>query len=192
MRQEDEKMYHIPNDKRAKQSSERLYEGLIKALKRKSLIDIAVTDITKETSVSRATFYRLFDNPSDILLYKCDILMKEAIDKAQGLIGSSLQECFTSYISSLMESKELLIALIDNNRMDILSYSHESYIKDIEKTFLEGRGLSEKQERFLASMLVGIMPSIFKGWLLEQNKSAQEILVEVKEGISIMKELFDN
>lgn len=184
-------MYHIPSDKRAIQSAEGLYKGLISCLEKKALADITVMDITSAYSVSRATFYRLFDNATDILRYKTDIIMALAINEVKEKGKADLQKAFILFISSWMKNKELLIALIENNRMDILTSSHETYIGDIEEFFLKKGSLSEREERYLASLLVGIMPSTFRLWLLDQSKTPEEVFIEVKEGISLLQELFE-
>lgn len=190
MRQEAEKMYHIPNDKRAITSAEGLYNGLLECAKKRAITEITITDITSSSGVSRATFYRLFDNSTDILLYKCNLIMGEALKQASILAKEDLEKTFIHYISSWMKNKELLIALIENNRMDILASSHEKHMKEIEELLLKNRGLTEFQEHYLASLLVGIMPSVFKIWLMNQKQSPEEVLKEVKNGLMLMNELF--
>lgn len=72
-------MYHIPNDKRAKRSGELIYQGLLNCLKKKSFELITITDLQKESGVARSTFYRLFDNMSDVLYWQCNLCFWEAL-----------------------------------------------------------------------------------------------------------------
>ncbi len=85
-------MYHISNDKRARQSSELIYQGLLACLKHKNFDEITVTDLQKASGVARTTFYRAFDNMSDILYWKCDLCFQE-------VLGSFTQEQFKDELS---------------------------------------------------------------------------------------------
>ena len=60
-------MYHISKDKRAVQSSELIYKGLLECIKKKPFDQITVSDLQKVSGVARTTFYRAFDNISDVL-----------------------------------------------------------------------------------------------------------------------------
>ena len=60
-------MYHISKDKRALQSSELIYNGLLECIKKKPFDQISVSDLQKASGVARSTFYRAFDNISDVL-----------------------------------------------------------------------------------------------------------------------------
>ncbi len=62
-------MYHISKDERAKKSAIKIGNGLLRCLKTKEFYQITVTDIQKTSNVGRATFYRLFDNITDVLSY---------------------------------------------------------------------------------------------------------------------------
>ncbi len=54
-------MYHISNDKRIKQSSELIWNGLLKCLESKPFENITITDLQKTSGVAKTTFYRSFD-----------------------------------------------------------------------------------------------------------------------------------
>lgn len=62
-------MYHIKNDKRCHKSAAHIGEALKALLEEKPLAEISVTDLQKASGVSRSTFYRLFDNVDDVLVY---------------------------------------------------------------------------------------------------------------------------
>ena len=54
-------MYHISKDKRALQSSELIYNGLLECIRKKPFDQITVSDLQKASGVARSTFYRAFD-----------------------------------------------------------------------------------------------------------------------------------
>ena len=64
-------MYHIKNDVRSQKSAKFISEGLQKCLAYKTFSEITITDVLRASYVGRATFYRLFDNLSDVLAYLC-------------------------------------------------------------------------------------------------------------------------
>ena len=51
-------MYHIVNDKRAYASSRLVRDALFELVKEKPYDKITISDICRESTVSRATFYR--------------------------------------------------------------------------------------------------------------------------------------
>ena len=67
-------MIHVKEDKRAKRSAELLLDGLVICMNQKDFTEISVSDLQKASGVSRATFYRLFDNVQDVLAFKCEEL----------------------------------------------------------------------------------------------------------------------
>ncbi len=73
-------MYHVGNDFRSKKSAFKIYQSLRHNLLNKSLSDITVVDIYKESGIARTTFYRLFDNVIDVLEYQLEIFIKEYIN----------------------------------------------------------------------------------------------------------------
>lgn len=65
-------MYHVKDGKRTKESARLIVGGLHECLKMKKFESITVTDVQKQSTVGRATFYRLFDSVSDVLAYEFD------------------------------------------------------------------------------------------------------------------------
>lgn len=77
-------MYHIPNNKRSRETAFKIYQSVRHNLWTKRLEDITVSDIYKESGIARTTFYRLFDYVSDVLEYQLEIYIKEYIEKKKG------------------------------------------------------------------------------------------------------------
>lgn len=67
------KPYGIPDNKKSYASQTKIYKTLRRLLKSKSLNDISVSELVSESGVSRSTFYRNYDNVSDVLENKFDI-----------------------------------------------------------------------------------------------------------------------
>ena len=65
-------MYHIKSDKRAQTSAQLIGDAMLELLKARAFDDISVSDIQRQSTVGRATFYRLFDNTVDVLSWLCN------------------------------------------------------------------------------------------------------------------------
>ncbi|GEM_PF-5850719 len=72
-------MYHISKDKRAARSAALIYDGLLECMKKKPFDAVTISDLQKASGVARTTFYRAFDNLSDVLYWKCDTCFSEAL-----------------------------------------------------------------------------------------------------------------
>ena len=73
-------MYHIKQDRRSRASADEIARGLNTCLKTMPLSAVTITDLHRATGVSRATFYRLFDNIEDVLVYQCDQMLESMRD----------------------------------------------------------------------------------------------------------------
>jgi AcrR family transcriptional regulator len=60
-------MYEFSDNKKASKSQKKIYKALRKILLRKPLSKITVADINNECGISRSTFYRNFNNVTDVL-----------------------------------------------------------------------------------------------------------------------------
>lgn len=117
-------MYHISNDKRAIQSSELIYQGLLDCMKKKSFDRITISDLQKTSGIARTTFYRAFDNISDVLYWKCDTCFYEVLGNYH---PQPFQEDFNlirHYFEYWMEHSDILELLMQINRQDIIYSCH--------------------------------------------------------------------
>lgn len=113
-------MYHIKSDRRSQRTAAEIGRGLLECLKEKPLSSVTVTDIHRITSISRATFYRLFDNIEDVLDYLCEESSREDLEQLGAIEADSTDPLFTRLLAKGMESHDLFKALMDNGRYDLL------------------------------------------------------------------------
>ncbi len=120
-------MYHIKSDKRSQASAMEIARGLQECLKTTPLKAITVSDLHRVTGISRATFYRLFDTPEDVLLYRLDQMTRNAVAYDMGETLSS-KRLLESIVDVGLENHELLKALAENDRLDLLfRYTEENF-----------------------------------------------------------------
>lgn len=117
-------MYHISKDARAKRSAEMICKGLEECLKEKPLCEIRVSNIYERSGVSRATFYRLFDNINDVFAYACDKIRTDVMDAVKKLSFPNKREHVLYCIKRWVAHELLMKALVDNNLYGIFYESH--------------------------------------------------------------------
>jgi AcrR family transcriptional regulator len=103
-------MVHVGKDKRQIQSAKLICQGLDTLMTRREYRHISVTQIAEEAGVGRATFYRLFDDKSDVVAYQMELVFEEM------LINMSPDTQANVVLSALFESwlkrKDLFLSLI--------------------------------------------------------------------------------
>jgi AcrR family transcriptional regulator len=82
-------MYRKSDDKRVRQSTEKLYQAILALLNDKSFEDIGIKEVCDKASIGRATFYRNFDYVEDIMRYKLSLY----VDELQALHDKYMNDC---------------------------------------------------------------------------------------------------
>ncbi len=184
-------MYHISKDLRAKRSAEKIGNGLLSTLKNKNFIEITVTDIQKSSSVSRATFYRLFDNTYDVLSYLCDNLFEKVSKQFKLIDKYSPKTTSLKFIQELMNNKSLLSALINCERMDILYNSHLKYISKNINYFFPNSSIDKEQMNYLMITMTSLISSCLTAWLKNGSyETAEQIQTRLKNSLKILSNIF--
>ncbi len=175
-------MYHIPADKRAINSANLIAEGLMKCLKQKDFSKISITDINKVSFVSRATFYRLFDNTIDVLSYKCDQMFERLIHDFEHMDIQSSNEFLIYFIKQSMEHELLFETISTSNHIDILYASHMKYKNSLKEKFLSECVLTDSQMDCVISVLSVSLCSILNMWIKNGRiETPQQLYLDIKE-----------
>ncbi|QSP94744.1 TetR/AcrR family transcriptional regulator [Marinobacter salinisoli] len=175
-------MYHIKADKRVRRSAERMYEGLNRCLEAKSLKEITVSDVCKESKVGRATFYRNFDVVSDILSMKCDQCFKEVLEgfvEHNGDRPFDAKNLLKFYISYWSENWKIIDHIVKSNRIDIIYKCHLKNSLIIASKYNPNPHLSEAERRYLIAMRSGETISILSTWILGGRKETADELFNI-------------
>ncbi|MBO4446830.1 MAG: TetR/AcrR family transcriptional regulator [Bacteroidales bacterium] len=113
-------MYRVKDDKRVQTSVQRIFDGLDACLDSKNFNDISVSDISTAAGISRATFYRLFDSPSDILAYICDQLVIGNVRNYLDSSISSIHEFRIRLVDYWLDRYDLVNIILKSQRDDLL------------------------------------------------------------------------
>lgn len=172
-------MYHISNDKRAVQSANIIYKGLLQCLNHKSFDQITVTDVQKASGVARTTIYRCFDNLSDILYWRCDLAFYEALHSVKPSNVPSELELMQGYFTYWTNHSDILELLININRQDIIYACHIKNAKVLEQSYGTLPGMDETNSRYFMAICTGVTVSMLKAWLDCGRKETAEELVHI-------------
>lgn len=155
-------MYHIPNDARALRSAELLSDGLVRLMKKKLLPDITVKDLVAVSGVSRATYYRLFDNLTDILSWKLDFIISSSMEEAVSAASVDFRHIFLEFIRHRDRHRDLINGLIRSGRSDLIYTAHRNHMDDILRYLPIDQELSDVQKEYLAEYLAVSVPIAFR------------------------------
>ena len=179
-------MYHIARDKRAEKSAEKIFAGLWKCLRNKDFTEVTISDIQKETGVGRATFYRLFDNLSDVLYWRCDTCFHNVLSDCSPSMFLNEINFAKHYFKYWMEHCEILECLIKINRQDIIYSCHMKNAEMLQQKYGSLIGAS-KHGNYFMSIRTGFTISILTAWVKNGRKETPDEIAEIiKEQILII------
>lgn len=171
-------MYHISNDKRAKKSAYLIAEGLLKCLKTMDFENITISDISKASTVSRATFYRLFDNTMDVAEYLWDVQFQNLLDDYYQNRLPSDKSPMIIFLERLMQQSLLIDIVTKAQRMDIIYKSHLKYVRFMSDEYLSETNYTEREWTFLSGILAGQLCGLLSTWCLQGRKETPEELMQ--------------
>lgn len=174
-------MYHISNDKRARQSAQLIWNGLLDCMKKKNFNEITITDLQKSSGVARTTFYRAFDNISDVLYWKCDTCFHEALSNCTTATLLNEVDFAKYYFKYWIDHSEILEWLIKINRQDIIYACHIKNAEELQQKYGNPDGLGIKHGDYFMSIRTGFTISILTVWLKNGRKESADELVEIIE-----------
>ncbi|MGN0425609.1 MAG: TetR/AcrR family transcriptional regulator [Acetatifactor sp.] len=180
-------MYHISKDKRAIQSSELIYKGLLECIKKKPFDQITVSDLQKVSGVARTTFYRAFDNISDVLYWKCDTCFHEALGNYRPKSFQGELDLARHYFDYWINHSDILELLMQINRQDIIYSCHMKNADILQRRFGSLPGMNMKYGNYFIAIRTGFTISILTVWLKgEKKESADELVQIIEEQLNLL------
>ncbi|MGM9530604.1 hypothetical protein [Intestinibacter sp.] len=165
---------------------------MLKCLEVKPFDKITVTDIWKTSSVGRSTFYRLFDNTSDVLEYLCDQIFETLNEKHPIDETLNTNDLALRFIEIWMEHKTLLKAIVDSNRMDLLYNAHKKYLLPSKDIFFTNEQLNSFESEYLVATLTSCISAYLTTWIKHGCKEdSQTLFIQLKKCFSILGNMFD-
>lgn len=172
-------MYHIKNDKRCIKSAGRIGEALRELLSEKPLSDITVTDIQKRSGAGRSTFYRLFDNTDDVLLYLAEEEFQEMVRKYRELEWTDFTE---HMIRNIMSESRVILNVTSSGKMHVIS---KALRNDLTREAEADRYEFDNLSRYMIAIFIGGCISLVTAW--DENGREES----VDELARMMRRAFD-
>lgn len=177
-------MFHLKDDIRAERSAKMLYDALMEMLETKPFDKVTVSDISQKSTVSRATFYRNFDEIVDLLYWKCNQEFREVLT---GFTTSepdmTKEDVLLEYILRfwmIPDKIKLPEILMDTGRIDII---YNSFVNNagIIIDFLEAKQIpmSTDNYEFFISVRAGFFVGIIRAWIRTGRKQTPEELSKI-------------
>ena len=183
-------MYHIVDDQRAHKSARKLVEGLEACLARRKYEEISISELCETAGVGRATFYRLFDNMTDVLYYQCSEVIHLVADAVErdGII--SLRQAMLDFINEWMKRRKLLETLQITNQLELLHRAHMENIASFRKNIETVGHMDEVQEAYVVGLLTATLPALIRVWALRgERETAEELYLCMKSSASMIGNL---
>lgn len=184
-------MYHIKPDKRSRTSAEAIVNGMQECLKTAPLNSITVSDIHRVTGISRATFYRLFDTPEDVLRYHFDQMIAASVENASPDRQYTSRELLERTITLGMEHHAFLKALVDNGRLDLLfRYTEKSFRMPEVEDSLFSSGTDPMEREYILNQLSMSMVATLITWAKNgRQETAAQVVQYLKKYVRVVSTL---
>ena len=123
-------MYHVGSTKRSRDSAELIYYGIVICSQHQPLDSITIAEIQRTTGVARTTFYRSFDNISDVLEWKCDQYYQGFLAQlpANHEKGPSLHQLSMMMLEYVEQNPELPVFLLGQGKIMMLLERYQDLI----------------------------------------------------------------
>lgn len=182
-------MYHIRNDKRTLRSARSIYEGLMTCLGHKPLDQVTISDVQRASGVARTTFYRSFDNISDVLAWRCDESFREVLGSIDPESFRNEHEMGRQYFSYWMEHGDILELLVRNNRYDIIYASHRRVGDEMRERYGSVSGVTPKHGDYFMAVRTGFTLSVLTTWAEHGRAESVDELLEIIDELGIQPTL---
>ncbi len=158
-------MAELKKNKRSFDSQVKIYKSLRRLLLTKPLADITITDIEKESHVSRSTFYRNFNNVIEVLEVMLDYF-------------------YNRYLENRKDKEDQLLYFFEywNNHKDliyIISHQSDNILKNTVKKYEN----SDLKDPFLTDLKCSLMASLLSVWVESKEKLTPEDMVNKSKDI---------
>ena len=117
---------------------------------------VKVSDISRNSYVSRATFYRLFDSIEDVLVYQCDLIVDEMLASLKSMTFKSRKEAGLFCVKIWLSHEELIQVMVENNLYELIVsgiMSHKEELKAMYNIDYEKDPYAEEFVFFLSSII---------------------------------------
>lgn len=182
-------MYHVANDKRAKQSVELISKGLQQALENNNFKNLSITNITKQAGVGRATFYRLFDSKDDIIQYQVDTIFSEITEYMAENLTDNLSNFVIRNLNIWFMHPETIQVLIKTDRLNLVIQAVNRNAEEFKRVIFPDRNISDLTLDYGITITANMLAAGLKVWDEHgRTESAEDVLKQVIQVFHLIQE----
>ena len=182
-------MYHIKEDKRSQASARLVGEAMMELLETHAFDDISISDIQRQSTVGRATFYRLFDNTVDVLSWLCNQTFDQIVMEHPDLSGG-MEQAMTHFIGIWMEQEALLQAIIRSGHMEVLYAMFFRRMEETGEMLFSGMPIDPKKADYLVSISTTALIGGLSAWIKHgKTETAEEVFANVRDVVKVFYQM---
>lgn len=170
-------MYHVKEEKRCHDSCMLIYNALLKLLETMDINDITIINLSKASTVARATFYRNFDSIIDVLIWASDTQMDALFENNHEFKDIPAFSRF--FYGHWCQNSSLLEVLIKIKRSEIFLSSLEKSIYKYSTGLLPPTNSRKPYHRYVANIWTVVIWSILNTWIINGKKETGEQLAKI-------------
>lgn len=179
-------MIHISQDKRSQTSAKLIGEAMLTLLAKKPFDEIAISDIQRESTVGRSTFYRLFDSTVDVLSYLCSNIF-DSIAVQPITAHQTFREAMICFIDTWLKHEVLLRAIIKSDHLEVLYKMFFQHMPETRDVLFDSLQMDKIKEDYFLSILTSTMVGGLTAW---SNHNKIETAAEVLENVTNSMKIF--
>lgn len=168
-------MYRRCTTEKAAAQQRQFQKALLSSMKNQSYSEVSVTDLCRQTGLSRKTFYRLYENKDDVLCAMLDgaLYKMSQHQEPKRTIHEDLHRVFSYW----KEQKEVLDVLSNNHQTYLLLERALYYVSSEDPETQRALGVAghPHKEEILLFVLGGIMSLIIRWHHSDYAKSTKEM-----------------
>ena len=171
-------MYRINDNKRVQRSAALITDAMLNCLNEKPFEEITVSDIQRLSGVSRATFYRLFDNTNDVLTYYSQFLVEDIMNQSTAQSIHNYKDFLLFLFEALLDNHTFLEAVFKSGSEEIIMNSLLS--NSMQKHNTQSQLYADEKEMdYLISGTCGFLVGILRVWIKHGKQETPEELFDI-------------
>lgn len=184
-------MYHIAHDVRAQKSADLLVNATIALANQKPFNTISISELQRLSSVSRSTFYRLFDTPVDVLAYACEQMTAEIEEAMNQATTVDLHHRILLFIELCMQRVDLLQALVASQQTGLLRVAHHRHMASMMASVQTQQVVQADTADYINNIMADILPSAMFVWQAHGRKEdAKTVYQQIRTSVEVLSNLY--
>ena len=180
MKEEGSTLYHIANDQRERKSAAKLSDAAQRILLSREPQKLSVSLLSAEAGVSRTTFYRLFDEPDDVLRYTADETFRRILPGYVDLIERAKQHDLSVpnprswYEEGVRKNAGVIAGIIRSGKSDILRTAHKKALREFAPVLFPDLDPGTDEFLFFIEMRAAVFIASMTAWVETGERASME------------------